>query len=108
MAKTKQNGAMTKADAIRNYLTSNPKAKVKEVVEALAAKGMNVSENHVYFIKSKAKAKARKVRRAKVQAVAASQPGIRDYAEAVTQVKTLARQLGGMSSLKALVDALAE
>jgi hypothetical protein len=108
MAKTKQDGAMTKADAIRKYLASNPKAKTKAVVEALAGQGIKVSANHVYLTKSKGKAKARKARRAKVQAVASSRPGIRDHADAVTQVKTLAHRLGGISALKALVDALAE
>jgi hypothetical protein len=47
-------------------------------------------------------------RRAKLRAVAAARPGIKDYADAVTQVKMLAHQLGGLSSLKALVDALTE
>jgi hypothetical protein len=108
MAKSKQNGAMTKADAVRKYLASNPKAKTKEVVEALAGQGIKVSANHVYLIKSKAKSRVRKARSAKVRAVAALRPGIKDYADAVTQVKMLAHQLGGISSLKALVDALAE
>ena len=54
------------------------------------------------------KAKARKARRAKIRAVAAARPGIRDYADAVNHVKMLARHLGGLASLKALVDALAK
>jgi hypothetical protein len=107
MAKAKRKGA-TKADAIRSYLSSNPKAKTKEVVEALTAQGTKVSANHVYLIKSKGKAKVRKAKGAKLRAVAASRPGIKDHADAVNQVKMLAHQLGGMSSLKALVDALVE
>jgi hypothetical protein len=106
MARTKKGGS--KADAIRSYLAANPKAKTREVVEALAKDGIKVSYNHVYLIKSKGKAKVRKAKRAKVRAVAASRPGIKDYADAVNQVKMLAHQLGGISSLKALVDALAE
>jgi len=108
MAKSRQNGAGSKADAIRGYLSSHPKAKTREVVEALAAQGTQVSANHVYLIKSKGKAKARKARRDRVVAVAASRPGIKDYADAVKQVKVLAHQLGGIGSLKALVDALAD
>jgi hypothetical protein len=108
MAKTKQNGTMTKADSIRSYLSAHPTAKTREVVESLGKQGIEVSANHVYLIKSKGKAKVRRARRAKVQAVAASQPAIRDYADAVHQVKTLAVRLGGMKALKALVDALAE
>jgi hypothetical protein len=106
MAKTKQAGS--KAAAIRSYLASNPTAKGQQVVEALAKQGIKVHVNHVYLIKSKGKSKARKAKRAKVRAVIASRPGIGDYAEAVTEVKTLAHRLGGFSSLKALVDALAE
>jgi hypothetical protein len=107
MAKAKRKGA-TKADAIRSYLSSNPKAKTKEVVDALAAQGTKVSANHVYLIRSHGKDKARKAKGAKIRAVAASRPGIKDHADAVNQVKMLAHQLGGLSSLKALVDALAE
>jgi hypothetical protein len=105
MAKTKKSGS--KADAIRNYLSSNPKATATEIVKALAAQGTKVSANHVYLIKSHGKDKARKAKGAKIRAVAASRPGIKDYADAVNQVKMLAHQLGGLSSLKALVDALA-
>ena len=107
MARSKPNGAMTKADAIRGYLASHPTAKMREVVDTLAAQGIKVSANHVYLIKSKSKSKARRARRAKVQAVANSRPGITNPADAVNQVKVLAHQLGGLSSLKALVDALA-
>jgi hypothetical protein len=108
MAKAKQKGGATKADAIRAYLSSNPKAKTKEVVEALASQGTKVSANHVYLIKSKGKAKVRKAKGAKIRAVAAARPGIKDYADAVNQVKMLAHQLGGLSSLEALVHALSE
>ena len=108
MAKAKQNEGMTKADAIRNYLASHPTAKAKETKEALAAQGIKVSDNHIYLIKSHAKDKARKAKGAKLRAVAAARPAIKDYADAVNQVKMLAHQLGGLSSLKALVDALAD
>jgi hypothetical protein len=108
MAKAKQNGTPTKADAIRGYLASNPKAKTREVVDSLAAQGVKVSDNHVYLIKSHLKDKARKTKGAKLRAVAASRPGITNPADAVNQVKMLAHQLGGLASLKALVDALAD
>jgi hypothetical protein len=106
MAKNKQGGS--KADAIRSYLASHPKAKAREIVEALAAQGTKVSANHVYLITSQGKDKARKAKGAKIRAIAASRPAIKDHADAVNQVKMLAHQLGGLSSLKALVDALAE
>src|SRR5438270_13229841 len=104
MAKAKQNGSMTKADAIRSYLSSNPKAKTREVVEGLASQGIKVSANHVYLIKSKGKAKARKARGAKLRAVAASRPAIKDYADAVNLVNILVLYLVVLSLLYALVD----
>ena len=108
MAKSKQDGSITKADAIRDYLSSNPKAKVKEVKEALAKQGMKVSDNHVYAIKSHKKAKLRHAKGERLRAVAAARPEIKNPADAVNQVKMLAHQLGGLSSLKALVDALSD
>jgi hypothetical protein len=74
----------------------------------LAGQGIKVSDNHIYLIKSKSKTKLRKAKGAKLRAVAASRPSIKDHADAVNQVKMLAHQLGGLSSLKALVDALAD
>jgi hypothetical protein len=107
MAKTNKNG-ISKADAIRDYLSSHPQAKAKEIKGALAGQGIKVSDNHIYLIKSQAKAKVRRAKGAKLRAVAASRPSIKDYADAVNQVKMLAHQLGGLSSLMALVDALSD
>jgi hypothetical protein len=106
MAKAKQTDGPSKAESIRTFLAENPKTKPKETVEALASKGIKVSVAHVYLIRSETKNKARKVKGAKIRAVAAARPGVRNHADAVTQVRTLAHQLGGMESLKALVDAL--
>jgi hypothetical protein len=108
MAKSKKTGETSKADAIRSYLSANPKAKAKEAVDALAANGVKVSSAHVYLVRSSSKAKARKAKGAKARAVMATRPGIKDHADAVLQVKMLAHQLGGMSALKALVSALAD
>src|ERR1700722_5183364 len=108
MAKAKHKDAPSKADAIRTYLATSPKAKAKEVVDALASQGIKVSSAHYYVVKSQGKAKARKAKGVKVRAVMAAPPGIKDHADAVLQVKLLAHQLGGLSSLKALVTALAD
>ena len=50
--------ATTKAEATRDHLRANPNAKVREVTAALAAKGIKVSDNHVYMIKNQAKARS--------------------------------------------------
>jgi hypothetical protein len=95
----------TKADAIRNYLGERPNAKAKEIIAALAAKGIKVSENHVYLIKSKSKARRRRASRA-AAAAAAGRSGISNPAEAVLRVRRLAHDLGGLRNLKQLVDVL--
>ena len=97
----------TKADAIREHLSQNPKAKVREVTAALAAKGITVSDNHVYMIKSKNKARKRKANRA-AAAETATRSGISNPAVAVTQVRRLAKELGGLRNLKQLVDVLSQ
>jgi hypothetical protein len=108
MAKSSANGeGSNKADAIRGILAERPKATVKEVHAAMAAKGLTVSENHIYFIKSKMRDRKSRRRRAKA-AETTRAAGMPNPALAVTKVKTLARELGGLKNLKQLVDVLAE
>jgi hypothetical protein len=106
MAKTTTKSA-TKADLIRRILAADPKTPTKEVVDQLAGKGVKVSPNHVYIIKSKLKMKKRRQKREKAVAVSQS-AGIHNPAMAVTKVRELASQLGGMRILKQLVDVLSE
>src|SRR3954468_16280386 len=97
----------TKADAIREILRADPHTKTKDVVAQLGQSGMSVSENHVYLIKSKMK--DRKKRRVRRDAAAVTRRnGTPNPVQAVTKVKLLARELGGMANLKQLVDALSE
>jgi hypothetical protein len=92
-----------KAKAIRDFLSEKPKATNREVMEALGQKGIKVSYNQVYFIKMKGK-KAK--RRAAVKASRAA--GMSNPVEAVIKVRALASEVGGMKSLKQLVDLLME
>lgn len=92
-----------KAQAIRDFLSTKPKATNREVMEALGEKGIKVSYNQVYFVKVKGK-KAK--RRAAVKATRAA--GMSNPVEAVMKVRALASEVGGMKSLKQLVDLLAE
>src|SRR5436190_1540038 len=104
----KANGAPgTKAEAVTAYLAENPKAKSKDVIAALAAKGLSVSENHVYFIKSKLRGKRRHEERERAAEVTRG-TAMPNPAQAVAKVKGLARELGGLKNLKQLVDVLAE
>jgi hypothetical protein len=99
-------GEVNKSDAIRKQLAANPTAKSKEIVAALAAKGIKVSENLVYLVKSKAKAKTRRQKRAQA-GEQSRQAGITNPVQAVRLVCDVAGQVGGVKTLKQLVDLLA-
>jgi hypothetical protein len=106
MAKSVTKSA-TKADLIGAILRADPKTPTKEVVDALAGKGVKVSANHVYLIKSKMKMRKRRQKREKATAVSRN-AGVHNPAMAVTKVRELARDLGGMTILKQLVEVLSE
>jgi hypothetical protein len=106
MAKTAKK-SVTNADRIREILAAEPQTPTREVVEALATKGVKVSTNHVYLIKSKMKMKKRRQKREKAAATTRS-TGMPNPAQAVTKVRVLARELGGLGNLKQLVDVLSE
>lgn len=94
---------LNKSQAIRDFLTEKPKATNREIIEALAQKGIKVSYNQVYFIKMKGKKAKRK---AAVKATRAA--GMSNPVEAVRKVRVLAAEVGGMNNLKQLVELLAE
>ncbi len=102
MAK-KKNG--TKSQAIRDLLTASPNMPVKEVVAYLADKGMTVTANLAYLIKSKMKMKKRQQVRKRVAKVMAANA---DPVATVLKVKALAHEVGGLIKLKALVEALGD
>jgi hypothetical protein len=108
MGKVNPNGdGVNKADVVREILSRNPKATVKEVQTMMAERGLTVSENHVYFIRSKLRDQKNRRRRA-AAAEATRSSGMPNPATAVSKVKALARELGGLRNLKQLVDVLAE
>jgi arginine repressor len=103
----KRKGGESKSQAIRDMLADDPHAKTAEIVSALGAKGIKVSQNLVYLIKSKSREKKRRAKRQK--AVAASRnSGHTDPVALVVEVRHLAVKAGGMKRLKELVDILAE
>jgi hypothetical protein len=108
MGKAHPNGDGTKkADVVREILGRNPKATVKEVQKMMAEKGLTVSENHVYFIRSKLRDQKNRQRRAAAEE-ATRATGTPNPAIAVSKVKALAKELGGLRNLKQLVDVLVE
>src|SRR4051812_34815513 len=103
---TKGDGTNRSA-AIRAALIELPKAGPKEIVAHLAGKGIKVAPTLVYYIRSEAKKKQRKQKRA---IVASTSEGTKagNPVDLVVRVKALARDAGGIGDLKRLVDALAE
>jgi hypothetical protein len=110
MAKAK----VSMSQAIRDYLTANPKAKAKEVVAGLAEKGVKVNEGLVYAVKggmAERKKRKKRVAKAAMAATAPSANGVPAKADALTmirEVKALAAKAVGYAKLTELVAALAE
>ena len=111
MAKAKVN----LSQAVRDFLTANPKAKAREVVDALAKTGITVKEGLVYAVKGSMKEKKQRKKRVARAAMAAaaksSSNGAMAKSDAITmirEVRALAAKAGGFEKLKELVDALAE
>ena len=106
MAKKTGNG-VNKSAAIRDLYKESPEIKVKEVISTLGAKGIKVAPNLVYLIKGKMKGEKthrRQVNRAATKVAKAS--GSIDSVQTIVKVKALAAEVGGLSTLRALVDAL--
>src|SRR2546423_10978628 len=95
-----------KSQAMGDLLTAKPEITVKEVLAALANRGLKVRDNLVYFIKGKMKAKTQRRKRVVRAARAASANG--DAVTLIREVKALAGRTGGIGKLKELVEALAE
>ncbi len=110
---------LTKTAAIQRYLKRKPEAKPREVVAALAKKGMQVTPATVSTIKNQMKnkgmlpaaggaAKAKRAtasaRRGRPRKAAAANATL----DMLKQAKSLAETAGGVDKAKKLLDALAE
>lgn len=105
----RQKGGVNKSEEIRQLLRENPKITSKETVEALAAKGIKISENLYYFIKGKMRGRRGRKKKADrmVAAVTTRTGGSRhDAVATILKVKAFANEVGGLKNLKALVEAL--
>ena len=107
----KRKNGVSKSEEIRQLLKTNPMMAAQEAVAALAAKGIEVSDNLVYFVKGKIK--GRKGRKKKAQQVVARVAETNNVAKSdalatILKVKALATDVGGLKKLKALVEALSD
>ena len=108
-------GEPNKSQAIRDLLKESPTIKAKEAIAALGEKGIEITDSLFYLVKGKVsggKQRRRKIRKAAVKAVAASGNGVAptkdDALKTILKVKSFAAEVGGLRSLKALVDALSQ
>ena len=100
-------GEVNRSALIREILDKNPDTSVKDVRSTLAERGIEVSSNLVYLIKSKMKAKTQRKRmRRAVQAT--KQAGLANPVQLVREVQQLGEKAGGMRHLKELVELLAK
>jgi hypothetical protein len=98
----KKTSGPNKSQAIREYYEANPDAKPKQVVEALAEKGVNVTAAFVSTIKSTSINKPAKATKGK----RGPKPGARSVkAPRVATVKAAAVKSGGSVSIDSLLKA---
>jgi hypothetical protein len=111
MARKAASGGVNKSEAIRNLLKENPKISGKEAIGALAAKGINIKPNLFYLVKGKMIGRNGRRRKAtgKAVQVAPSAPAKHSNAlVAIRKVKDLSNEVGGLRTLKAIIDVLSE
>jgi hypothetical protein len=104
----KQKSDVNKSEEIRQLLKANPKMPASEVVSTLAAKGIKVSDNLVYFIKGKMKGRKGRHKKAQRMVANVAATGNIDPVKTILKVNGWANEVGGLKKLKALVDALSE
>jgi len=105
----KKTNGVPKSEEIRQLLRANPRMKVRDVVDTLAARGIKVLATQVYFVKGRMKGRKGRRRKARqmVERVAHVTESVNPVA-LILKVKGWANEVGGLKKLKALVDALNE
>jgi hypothetical protein len=116
MAKKRQTGEVNRSAAIRELLREQPDLKSSAAIAALAAKGITISDHLFYKVKGRIAGRKKRRRRARRKAVAMvvasgtpNAPIVRSDALAtIRKVKAVAAEVGGLRTLKGIVDALSE
>jgi hypothetical protein len=93
---------------VRDVLSEYPELKAPEIISLLAKQGVTAKPALVYYVNARFRRKKRRQGRQKVAMVmsGASRNGSLDAVAVIVKVKGLATEVGGMSKLKALVEAL--
>jgi hypothetical protein len=107
----KKSSDVNKSEQVRQLLKANPALTAKEVVATLGEKGIKISNALFYFTKGQMKGrKARKQKEQKTVAKVAEATLVikGDAVSTILKVKSWAKEVGGMKTLKALVEALSD
>ena len=99
---------VNKSEEIREMLRTNPEMPVKEIVSALAGRGIRVTDNLVYFNKGKIRGKQGRRKKAMQMVANVAATGNTDPVATILKVKSCTNNVGGLKKLKLLVDALLE
>src|SRR5882724_9996354 len=102
----KRKNGVSKSEEIRQLLKTNPMMAAQEAVAALAAKGIEVSDNLVYFVKGKIKGRKKKAQQVVARVAETNNVTKSDALATILKVEALATDVGGLKKLKALVEAL--
>ena len=106
----KKRRGVNKSQAIRDYLSTNPKATGNEITAALAKKGIKVSPGLASNVKYTSGPKRLKKKTGKKRVVKRRRPGRRSAAELSAKdllaAKQLADQLGGIREVRRTLDTL--
>jgi hypothetical protein len=106
MAKKKE--GVNKSEEIRQLLKANPKMPTKDIISTLAAKGIEVNDSLIYFVKGQLKGRQKWRQKAQQAVTKVAATGNGDPVATILKVKRWAAEVGGLKKLKALVDALSE
>jgi hypothetical protein len=95
-----------KSHAVREYLSANPQASPKEVVEGLKAKGVKVKVTLVNSIKYKKPSKTGRRRTTSVRIAARRSSAAATTVDQLLEVKRLADSLGGAEHVRRALETL--
>jgi hypothetical protein len=116
MVKKLKSGEVNRSAAIRDLFKEKPDITASEAIAALAAKGITISDHLYYKVKGTIAGRKKRRRRAHRKAIAiavtAGTTGVpivkSDALATIRKVKAVAAEVGGLRTLKGLVDALSE
>src|SRR3954466_13449205 len=109
MARPTTNG-VNKSQVIRDLLRENPTIKGKDAIATLAKKGIDIKYNLFQFVKGSVQGGTRKQGPARQQSAGAAESSRKsaDTLATIRMVKSLATDVGGLRTLKQIVDALSD